>query len=218
MKNIIIVVVVILIVAMFYVFKQVNNFSGVSQGEEIAEYTNPQKALMLIDMQRDITEKDGKAVLNLEQTDKIIEAVNRVIINSPKLGLLVIYIKNEFEKGLITSLATKGALIEGSPGAEIDPKIKIINNNIFVKHIMDSFSNAELDKFLIKNKVNHIYFTGLDAKYCVEKTIIAAFNRGYKITVIRDAIASGSDEDRDDKVEAFAQMGAYVITVDELLK
>lgn len=217
MKKIIIVLVVILFLTLFYVFKQINNFMAVSQGEEIAEYSNPQKALIVIDVQRDITEKDGKAVLNIEQTDKIIEAINRIINKSHKLKLIVIYIKNEFKQSIILDIVTKGALKEGTIGAEIDPRIKIINNNIYVKHIMDSFSNAKLDKFLIKNRVNHIYFTGLDAKYCVDKTVQAAFNRGYKISVIRDAIASSSDKDRDDKLEEFEQMGAYVITVDELL-
>ncbi len=218
MKRVITVALAVLLLGGVFFVLEFNSFSVVSKGEEIAEYQNPLKALFVIDIQKDLTAKDGKMVLNLKQTDQTIENTNLIIDNSESLGLLVIYITNEFEKSFLIRLVTKGALEEGSPGAAMDQRVKKINNNHFVKHIMDSFSNPELDNFLVKNRVSHIYFTGMVAENCVDKTVKAALNRKYRVTVIRDAIASGSEEMRDNKIEEFKKMGVEILTTAGVLE
>jgi len=66
----------------------------------------------------------------------------------------------------------------------------VINGNDFTKRISDSFSNPQLDAFLIRNRVDELYLVGLDASYCVHKTALGALNRGYKVTVVDDAVLS----------------------------
>ncbi len=156
--------------------------------------------------------------MNLQQTDQCIKNINKILADNSRLDLVVIYITQEFENNIIVKLFTGNALQHGDAGAEIDPRIKIISSNHFVKHVSDSFSNPDLDKFLIKNKVNHIYIAGVDAEYCVDKTIKGALNRNYKVTVIRDAIGSRTDEKRDKKIAEFSKRGARIISTDQLLK
>jgi nicotinamidase-related amidase len=83
---------------------------------------------------------------------------------------------------------------------------------------MDAFSNNKLDRFLVDNKINSLYITGLDAEACVDKTVKAALNRGYKVTIIKDAIAAKSDEKLKNKIEEFSKLGADISTTEELLK
>jgi nicotinamidase-related amidase len=83
---------------------------------------------------------------------------------------------------------------------------------------MDSFSNPEFENFLKANKVNHVYITGLDAEACVDRTVKAALNRNYEVTVVSNAIAAKSEEKRNVKLWEFEKIGAKVVTTEELLK
>lgn len=197
-----------------YAYYRIN---AVSRGEKIAEYKAPRKALLVIDLQRDITEKDGRMVMNLEQTDRIIGNINRILSKHGRGDLLVVYITQEFEKNSIVQLLTNNALLPGSPGARIDPRIRIVGDTHFVKHLSDAFSNQGLGDFLIKNRVNHLYVTGVDAEYCVDKTVKAALNRSYRVTVISDAVGSGTDEKRDRKIREFEKLGAEIISTGQML-
>lgn len=218
MKKILAVLIIIILSLALYIFYGYIKINTVTKGDKVVDYQHPEKALLIIDLQRDITEKNGKVVMNARQTDQCIKNINRILAENGRLNLIIIYITQEFENNLIVKLFTGNALQHGDQGAEIDPRIKIISSNHFVKHISDSFSNPDLDKFLIKNKVNHIYITGVDAEYCVDKTIKGAFNRNYKVTVIRDAIGSRTDEKRDKKIAEFSKRGARIISTDQLLK
>ncbi|MCK4251742.1 cysteine hydrolase [candidate division WOR-3 bacterium] len=218
MWKIIISVLIIIVIVMIILLIIYMKFSSASKGEKIPSYENLKSALLVIDIQRDLTEKNGKAVYNIEQTDQIIENTNLIIENSEKLGLLVIYITHEYKKSFLIKIFTKGALEQDTPGAQIDPRIKIINKNHFIKHMMDSFSNPEFENFLKANKVNHVYITGLDAEACVDRTVKAALNRNYEVTVISNAIAAKSEEKRNVKLWEFEKIGAKVVTTEELLK
>ena len=200
-----------------FVYSGYSGFSRVSKGKKIAEYKNPKSALLVIDIQRDLTEKNGKAALNPELTDKIIENTNSLITNSKKLKFTVVYIRHEFKKSLLIDYITKGALAEGSQGAEIDPRINIVNKNMFTKNIMDSFSNKEFEEFLQKNEINTLYITGIDARACIDRTIKAARNRGYGICVIENAIASKTKKDVEKKLDEFRKLGIETVSSQDII-
>ncbi len=210
-------VLVVATVAVYFAYGYYK-INAVSRGERIADYRTPGKALLIIDLQRDITEKDGRMVLNPEQTARIIANINRILSDRRIRNLQLVYIAQEFERNSIVQLLTNNALLPGSPGARIDPRIKIVSDNLFVKRVSDAFSNPELDDFLIKNRVNHLYVAGVDAEYCVDRTVRAALNRNYRVTVISDAVGSGSDEKRDAKIREFEGLGMEIITTAQMLK
>lgn len=207
---------VILLIILFFFF-QFQRFAAPSKGEKIGDYKNPKTAVLVIDIQEAMTDKNGKAIVNLEMTDAMIKNVNKIITKSVQLNFIVVYIQHMFKNDPLIKFFTKGVLSEGAPDTAIDDRINIINKNIFIKHIMDSFSNPELDKFLIKNQVNHLIITGMDAEACVDKTTKAALNRNYKITVINDATATRTEERRNRKLKEFKNLGADIITTKEFL-
>lgn len=217
MNTILLVMFMLLLCIGYFVVIHVLPFIRVSVGARIPRYENPQKALLVIDIQKDLTEEGRKGTINIEQTDPMIDKVNQVIEYADSAGFNIAYVRHEFKKGIITRLLTRGVLAEGSEGAEINSRIAVKNSNIFVKYVMDSFSNKDLQRFLIHNQVNHLYLTGVDAEDCIDKTLKAARNRGYKVTVIEDCVATKTDSRRDMKLIEFVTFGADLIKTERLL-
>ena len=193
-------------------------FASVTKGEPIAAYPAPKTALLIIDIQKDMTEKSGKRPLNLPQTNSIIPLVNELIQKADTKDWLVVYITHEYRKKSALRLVTKDFLLEGMPGAGIDPRVKVINQNHFVKHTMDAFSNSEFDAFLRKNQVNRLLMTGMAAEECVDRTCQGALKRKYAVTVISDAIAGRSNESRKKKIKDYERYGAQIVQAQALIE
>jgi len=83
---------------------------------------------------------------------------------------------------------------------------------------MDAFTNRDFEKYLIEQRINHIVVTGIDAEDCVDKTIKGALDRSYHVTVIADAIATASDERRDQKITDFKNLGTETLTAEEFME
>jgi len=98
----------------------------------------------------------------------------------------------------------------------IDRRIKMINQNDFEKNRTDAFSSRQFEQFLINNRVNELYLVGVDAAYCVYYTALGALNRGYKVTVVTDAVLSRKK--MADVIERYRRKGIAVITSEELIK
>ena len=203
-------------VLFLYVGSVMKKASVVTTGEKIQDYGKEKEALLVIDLQNDITLPDGKIATNTVQSDEAIENINRIISTR---RAETVYILHEFkETNPIIKFITKGALRHGDDGSLMDKRIKVEGNNFFIKHISDSFSNKELNDFLVKNKINHLYIAGADAEYCVDKTIKGALNRKYKVSVIKDAIVTKTDEGRNNKIQDFSCLGVEILSTEDALK
>jgi nicotinamidase/pyrazinamidase len=164
-----------------------------THGKQIGRYANPGKALLVIDVQEDYTGPGKQPVLFRGVEDRI-AAINKLIENSSKSAMEVVYIRQIFPDNFITRRLV-GRTIEGQPGTELDPRIKITSRNDFTKKISDAFSNPRLEEFLIRNQIDELYLTGLDAAYCIYYTALGARNRGYKVFVVRDAVMTRKNMD-----------------------
>ena len=213
--TIIVIILVACITLCLIVKKAFDESQIVTKGQPIASYENPKTALLVIDVQKTLTDTKSKAALNIIQTDPMIDNINKII--EANKNMLVVYITNEFKKGTIANTIFSRRLEEGSETAKMDPRIKIVSSNRFIKDKGDSFTNPQLDDFLIKNKVNHLIITGVDAQYCVDRTIRGALNRKYNITIISDAIATKNDKKRKAKLEEFRALGVEETSTTELL-
>lgn len=181
----VLVAVAVVIAALF--FLTARKIYTPTTGERIAKYDNPAKALMVIDVQEDYTGVFGKQPPLFKNVDAQIKTINRLINNASKSGMKVVYIRQIFDNNFFTRKFI-GRAIDGLPGTEVDNRIKVINSNDFTKKISDAFSNPKLEAFLISSQVNEVYLVGLDAAYCVYYTAMGALNRGYRVTVVEDAV------------------------------
>jgi nicotinamidase-related amidase len=145
----------------------------------IGTYDDPQKALLVMDMQLDALGENAKMPIVKSQIVDLINTVNAIIDDYSEKGYKIIYIKTVFPKN-----SKEKGFIEGTVGIEIDPRVNIVSENIFVKNKSDAFSNKEFESFLISNQVNELYVTGLMAEGCVSTTVVAALKRNYTVYYI----------------------------------
>lgn len=159
-------------------------------GRRIADYDSPRKALLVVDIQEDLTGMTAHSRFGYKDTAPFIARVNRVIAAAAARGLTVVYIGHECPDTLICRLAFAGRLIRGCEGTRQDDRLAVVSPHYFAKERADAFSNEQLATFLAANKVDEVFVVGLDAVGCAYKTALGAVNRGYKATIILDAVTT----------------------------
>ncbi len=217
LKRILLTLISILLVFIAVVGIRFYTLGKPSKGEAISSYSAPKKALVVIDIQEDFTGKTAKPPFPFENSDKLISKVNNIIKAAQDKGFVIVYIRHEFGTNLIDRLISFGRALKGSKGAQIDSRISIISNNIFLKNNGDSFTNPKLDEFLIKNQVNELYLLGLDGAMCVNCTANGANNRRYKINIIEDAVVTKYVKTWEKHKIKYKTLGINLISSDQLM-
>lgn len=186
------IVALILLIAAYFLtlILTMKKISIPTTGNKIVKYQNPQKALLVIDVQEGLSGSLAKPPFKYKDTDEKLHNINRAIGEAVDNDMLVVYIRHEFEDTWFFRVITGGIVNSGRPGADMDSRLNVVNNHQYIKRKSDSFSSSELERFLVSNQVDEIYLAGLDAAICVYNTAKGALNRGYKVTVIQDAIMS----------------------------
>ena len=179
-------------------------------GPKIATYQKPRAALLVIDIQEDYT--GPQAVKRYRDGDRIVAAANALLAQAEEKGVLVVYIQNVVDNPLV-SLLVGGINAPGSPGTEMDRRfVKKPTARTFTKNRADTFSNPALDSYLRENQVDQLFLVGLDAAYCVNATTMGALNRGYKVTIFSDGLATESSKTIEALSAQWRQAGAQVKT------
>jgi nicotinamidase-related amidase len=148
--------------------------------------------LLLIDLQRDFLETDGRLPVPAGDAARVIAVANRMIEHAQKAGWTMIWIKNEFRRTqFLGNISRKYAAMKGSRGAEIDPRINCSTEfPMVVKCEADGFSNARLDTMLKDLAPERIIALGLMTDECVQETTKGAIRRGYKVEIVEDGVAT----------------------------
>ena len=160
-----------------------------------------QKALVVIDIQNDIT-KNYK---------DIIENINKAIGWATDNDIPVVYVRHEY---LNDSART---FIPGTPGAEFAPDLNIVSNNIFTKHKQNACTSDQFNSFITDNGIREIYLTGADATACVKSTCFNLAKQGYEVTVLSDCLTSYNISKIDEMLAYYEKQGVTVIDLDTLM-
>ena len=191
------------------------NGEKISQGTIISEYDHPQPALLIIDIQEATTGEYSLYPFFRSNAENLLLNINRAAGSFHHQKLPVIYVKSEITNPLINLINNSYA--KGSAGADFDRRLHLVSDHQLSKKMKDSFRNTSLDSLLIGNQVNEIYVAGVDAAECVNATVQAALNRGYRIHILGDAVLSKSQAATDSMMVVFTNMGASVLNTDSLL-
>jgi len=158
----------------------------------------PKKALVIIDIQNDIT-KNYK---------DIIDNINRAIDWAVDTGIHVVYIRHEN-----LSAGTR-TFKPNTRGAELAPDLKIVSDNVFTKFKGNALSSAEFADFVDTNEISEFYLTGADAIACVKSTCYNLLKANYRVTVISDCITS---YDKRKMLQYYESKGSKTISLNDLL-
>ncbi|MDD3183184.1 MAG: cysteine hydrolase [Alphaproteobacteria bacterium] len=79
--------------------------------------------------------------------------------------------------------------LQGAVSAKLAARLDVRDDDIVItKKRYSSFYNTTLDDILQNMNIDHLVLTGFAADVCVRQTGMDAYNRGYKLTLIEDAI------------------------------
>ena len=159
-----------------------------------------EKALIIIDIQNDIT-KNYK---------DIIENINKAIDWAVKNNIHVIYIRHEN-----LSAGTR-TFKPNTHGSELVPDMKIVSNNVFTKYIGNALSSEEFADYISKNEIYDIYIAGADAVACVKSTCYNLCKENYSVNVLSDCITSYDKRKIDEMLRYYESKGSKIICLNDL--
>ena len=152
------------------------------------------KALVVIDIQNDIT----------KNYRKIIDRINQAIDWAVAENMQIIYIKhNNLSAGTRT-------FKPDTKGAELVPELKIVSDHIFVKTKSNALTNEEFAEFIRTKDIREFYITGADATGCVKSTCFNMTKAGYDVHVISDCVTSYDLKKMPEILAYYAEKGCEV--------
>jgi len=159
------------------------------------------KALVVIDIQNDIT-KNYK---------EIIENINRAIDWAVEHEIHVVYIKhNNLSDGTRT-------FKPDTHGAELVPDMNVVSENIYTKSKGNALTSEAFADFVAKNEITDFYIAGADAIACVKSTCFNMRKSGYEVTVLSDCITSYDKRKIDEMLQYYESKGCNIIALNDLL-
>lgn len=211
-----IILTIILTLALLFTASIFMNMFMPTRGKRINSYPQPAKALLVMDIQES-GGRENSITGPLPTTTpfgKMIHSVNRLIECFDHAGLEVAYVRQVFSSNFITRLHS-GRILTGRMEPRICRWVSVVNDNDFAKNRTDAFSNRHLEQHLINRQVDEIFLVGLDAAFCVYYTALGALQRGYRVTVVTDAVMTGRDMAR--VLKRYQAKGIAVMNSQEII-
>ena len=172
------------------------------RGNKGGEAVMSKKALVVIDIQNDIT----------KHYRDIIDTINAAIDWAVELGMTVIYIKhNNLSPGTRT-------FKPNTKGAELAPELKVVSNHIFVKTKTNTLTSEDFSEYIRENGIDEFYITGADATACVKSTCFNMTKAGYTVHVISDCVTSYDLKKMPEMLSYYADKGCEVKTLAEYVE
>jgi nicotinamidase-related amidase len=175
------------------------------------------KALIIVDMQKDVLKKMVKSGVN------IVSEVKTALDISRKKSMHIIYLvrmhrKNgtDVERFRCNLFKDSPFLVEGTSGVEIIEELKPFPTEYIVnKKRFSGFFQTDLLMILMRLKVTSLVICGVQTPNCIRATVTDALAYDFDVTVLEDATAAQTSEVHLANLFDMRNMGADVKTVKE---
>ena len=159
------------------------------------------KALLIIDIQNDITKNYKEVIGNINA------AIDWAVSND----IHVVYIRHEnLSEGTRT-------LKPNTRGSELATDLKIASENIFTKYKGNALTCEAFADFISRNEISDFYIAGADATICVKSTVFNLRKADYQVTVLSDCITSWDKKQIPEMLQYYEKNGAKVVTLNALI-
>lgn len=140
------------------------------------------QALIIIDIQNDYFPGGNMALVGM---DDAAGQARRVLDRFRARGLPVFHIQH------IANRAGATFFLPDTPGAEIHASVAPHGGEpIIRKHFPNAFRETELDERLREREIEEVVVCGAMTHMCIDTTVRAAFDRGYRCLLVADACAT----------------------------
>lgn len=138
------------------------------------------RAVLVVDLQNDYWPSGNFSLHGIEAATA---NAARVMDHARAKGDLVVNIRHEMPGGPI--------FVPGSAGAEINDAVRPASGEpVITKNFPNSFRDTGLGDLLKKKGIEEVVVVGAMSHMCVDATVRAANDLGYKTTTIHDACAT----------------------------
>ena len=166
------------------------------------------KILLVLDIQKLFTSttiSDSSAMYLIDNSNSII---SKFIPNN------VIYIQSIAR---VLNVSLKGFRVDTLPNLELDPRLNVVNNNIFTKNKGNAFTSEELNSFVEKSSIKEIIVIGLLAENCVKETLLGGKKKGYTMYYIPEAIAAKNNESKTNTEAKFRKSDIIEMSISQIV-
>lgn len=189
------------------------------------------RALILIDVQNCFIEGGS---LPVPKGAQVVPVLNKYIELFRKSGL-PIYASRDWHPPVTQHFKAYGGLwpphcVQGTPEAEFHPDLQINNDVEVISAGMDpktegysafegsNDDGVSFEESLRARGIDHLYIGGLATDYCVRYTTIGALQKGFRVTLLTDAIKGVNVQpgDSEKAVEEMTRAGAELGNFDEV--
>ena len=162
-------------------------------------------ALIVVDMQNDYYIGGKNELTGIKEAlGNIVKLVNKAH-------------KAEDEVIFIQHIAPKDApfFAKGSDGTSLHKDLPIQSqDSIIVKHYPNSFRETNLHQLLQSKNITNLTICGAMTHMCIDTTVRAAFDLGYKITLVSNACATKDLSYKSEIIEAKYTQASFLAALD----
>jgi ureidoacrylate peracid hydrolase len=143
------------------------------------------KGILLIDFEEEWRNKDSEYYLG-DFTKKIRNA-KRLLNAFRQKKLTIVFTRH-------ITLGSKTAFVKGSKNVTIIEELKPLNDEkVIVKNKISPFYKTDLEEFLNQRYIDELFICGIMTNLCIRSAVSDAYDRDFKVILIKDACASDSD-------------------------
>jgi biuret amidohydrolase len=167
--------------------------------------------LVLIDYQEDFLDANGRMPIAQNQVGPILKVTNAMIAAARGRLVPVIYTMDQYSPfEAVGNISRNHSAMRYEGGSALDPRVDNYAGVYFTKGNPSAFSNSAFESQLEGLDCGSLVLAGVHADSSVIATAKNAIARGYKVTVISDAVGAASDERRDAALDQLKSAGAQV--------
>jgi len=153
----------------------------------------PDSALLVIDMLNDFIEDEG--ALLVPGAKRIVPRIERVLADARQKDIPVIYITDSHRPDDHEFRFWPAHAVSDTWGGEVVKELEpVAGDYIIPKRRYSAFFGTDLDTYLRELGVTKLYLSGVLTNICVYATAMDASMRNYHVAVLKDAVASLSEE------------------------
>jgi nicotinamidase-related amidase len=102
--------------------------------------------------------------------------------------------------GILGTIKESGAFKAGTIGADSIPELQAFGDQVHYvngKQGFNAFSNTDLNALLIDKGIKHLYLAGMITSLCIDSTGRAAYERGYRVTIVSDCVSARTPDEQE---------------------
>ncbi len=189
-------------------------------------------ALVLIEFQNDFTTEGGTlhgAVKDVMDKEHVLDHARQAADAVRAAGGAVLHCPITFAPGygeitahpygILKGVVDSSSFVRGGWGAEICQELTPVEGDIVIegKRGLDAFGSTNLDFVLRSKGITAVVLAGFLTNGCVESTMRSAYEKGFEVITLTDAVGATSVEEHDSAIKFDYPMFSKPMSTDEFV-